>query len=379
MRILVNARFLIKGQLEGIGLYSYEILRRMVCNQPEDHFIFCFDRPYDRSFVFADNVTPIIVHPPARHPLLFIWWFEIGIRTAYRQHHADVFFSPDGFLSLSERVQKQVLVIHDLAYIHYPQQVGFVERWYYRYFMPKFIHIADKIITVSQASANDIATHFPHVAGKTNVIYNGGRSLFTNQENPLQVHAEIGFGTDKDYFLVIGAIHPRKNLARTLIAYRHFRDQSKRKTKLLIVGRKAWKTKSLESTYAGHPYKADISFLGFVSNDKLGQLLSGAKGLIFVSLFEGFGLPIIEAMQAGVPVITSNRSAMKEIAGQAAILVDPERTDEIAQAMVTLLESEQIVKSLITKGLARARRFSWDSAALQVSDIIRELVTSGKA
>ena len=245
--------------------------------------------------------------------------------------------------------------------------------------MPKFIRRADKIITVSQASADDIVTHFPHAAGKTKVIYNGGRSLFSNHNDSLQEHTQAGFRTDKEYFLVIGAIHPRKNLDRTLTAYRKFRDQSKRKTELLIVGRKAWKTKSLESTYTDHPYKADISFLGFVSNDKLGQLLSGAKGLIFVSLFEGFGLPILEAMQAGVPVITSNRSAMKEIAGQAAILVDPERTEEIAQAMMTLLENKQLARSLITKGLERAQHFSWDSAAQRVSEEILALQTSGIA
>ena len=119
------------------------------------------------------------------------------------------------------------------------------------------------------------------------------------------------------------------------------------------------------------PYKEDIVFLGFVTNEALAQLLSAAKGLIFASLFEGFGLPIIEAMQAGVPVITSNRSAMREIAGDAALLVDPESVEEIGDAMSSICENQLLTESLISKGLQRAGHFSWAVAANKVWEKIK--------
>ncbi len=374
MRILVNARFLIKGRLEGIGRYSYEILQRLVTSQPKDHFIFCFDRPFEEDFIFGPNVEGIVIWPPARHPALFFWWFEVGIPKAYKRYQADIFFSVDGFLSLSSRVDKNLLVVHDLAYHHYPHQLSTTVLWYYQRFTPRFVEKADHIITVSYASLQDIETIFPAARGKVSVSYNGCRSIFRPQGSAVDELTRMNCSGGHPYFLIIGAIHPRKNLERVLKAFGVFKSKSPTLTKLLIVGRKAWQTQSVESIYQRHSHRDEIVFLGYLEDDYLAKLLSASKGLIFVSLFEGFGLPIVEAMQTGVPVITSDRSSMVEVGGQAAILVNPESVQEIAEAMSLIDRDDQKVIELIERGFKRSADFSWDRAAEQVSEKLKFVV-----
>ena len=127
MRIAINTRFLLKDKLEGIGWFTFEVVKQLVTNHPEHEFIFLFDRPYDKSFVFAKNVTPVVINPPARHPLLWYWWFEWSVPYALKKHKIDLFFSPDGYLSLKTNVPT-VIVMHDLAFEHHPEDVqGFSE------------------------------------------------------------------------------------------------------------------------------------------------------------------------------------------------------------------------------------------------------------
>ncbi len=127
MRIAINTRFLIKEKIEGMGLFTYEVVKRMVEQHPEDEFFFFFDRPFDPTFIFGKNVTPVVLFPPARHPFLFYWWFEWSIAKALKKYGIDVFLSPDNFLSLSTKV-KSVLVTHDLAYLHFPEHQSFFQK-----------------------------------------------------------------------------------------------------------------------------------------------------------------------------------------------------------------------------------------------------------
>ncbi len=368
MRILVNARFLLKDKLEGIGLYSYEILRRLVASQPETEFIFCFDRPYDKEFIFGPNVEPLVIRPPARHPFLFIWWFEVGIPKIYKRRKAHVFFSPDGFLSLSNKVEKSLLVMHDLAFIHYPVQVSPTVLWYYKKFVPRFVQKADHIVTVSHASRVDLEENYPDSLGKTSVIYNGCREIFRPYDENTRSRIRHDYSDDQPYFMALGAIHPRKNIERLLHAFAQFKEKTGSSVQLLIAGRKAWKTGTVESIYKNHPYKDDITFLGYVQDDVLTKLVSASLGLIFISLFEGFGLPIVEAMKAETAVITSNRSSMREVADTAAILVNPEDIDDISEAMVSLATDSELRARMIERGRLRAKAFDWDQAATQMAD-----------
>jgi glycosyltransferase involved in cell wall biosynthesis len=146
MRIAINTRFLLTGKLEGIGWFTYEICKRLVQQHPEHEFVFFFDRPFDPEFIFGKNVTPVVLFPPARHPFLFFAWFEVAVTRALNRHKIDVFFSPDGFMSLTTKVPT-LLTIHDLAYAHFPEQIRFMDRKYYQYFMPQqFLLLRSKIL-----------------------------------------------------------------------------------------------------------------------------------------------------------------------------------------------------------------------------------------
>ncbi len=367
MRILVNARFLLPDRLEGIGLHSYEILKRIVEGHPDDHFIFCFDRPYSKSHIFGPNVTPIILRPPARHPFLFYWWFEKLIPQIYKCHRADLFYSPDGFMSLSETVQKTLLVIHDLAYLHYPDQIKWSERKYYQYFMPKFIARADRIVTVSKSTQEDVLTHFPASKHKISVVYNGVREFkcpdSVTNPSPGQTR----------YFIALGAIHPRKNISNLLLAFDQFKMKTDNNIKLKLVGRMAWKVNEIRDTMQKMKYKKDVHFTGYVDDPALIDLICGSIGLVYVSLFEGFGLPIVEAMKLGVPVITSDKSSMKEVAEGAALLVNPLDPEAIAEAMASLSKSADLALTLRKQGYERVQQFSWDKSAQDIYDLMRKV------
>jgi len=373
MRILINARFLLSEKLEGIGLYTYELVRRWVKDHPEDRFVLCFDRPFDDRFLFGENVEPIILRPPARHPLLFIWWFEIGIPKVYRAKKCDVFFSPDGFLSLSQTVTKSLLVIHDLAYLHYPQHLGKWMLWYYQQFIPRFVTKASHIITVSKSSREDIIQHFPETSGKISAVYNGVRDDLQPITEDKQISIRKQYSNGSPYFFSLGAIHPRKNLVGVLKAFQIFKSQSNTDTKLLIAGRFAWKVNDLKEHLVNHRFKRDIILLGYIPDKLLGQLLGASLGLIYISHLEGFGLPITEAMACGTPVITSNLSSMAEIAGDAAVLVAPDDHQEIADGMSRLQRDPVFADDLVERGLKRYKMFDWDRAAITTYDILRRL------
>lgn len=361
MVILVNGRFLIPGKLEGIGLYTFEITRRLAAMHPEHHFIVCIDRKSSMQLDLGPNVEYDHILPPARHPLLFLWWFEVGISKAYQRHHADLFFSPDGFCSLNSKISNTLLVIHDLAYLHYPEQVGFLMRWYYRFFVPRFIKKATRIITVSNATRSDLINHFSPYESKVSVIYNGVRSankIGKNTSRKWRIALE-----DRPYFIVLGSIHPRKNLSNVLRAFTHFKNEVSDDTCLLIVGRMAWKTTQIKALFEKHPYRDSILFTGYLDDLEMFKAMKGSLGLVYVSLFEGFGLPLVEAMANGIPIITSDRSSMPEIVGKAGLLVNPDQPQSIAQGMVRVRFEKQLTSDLIEKGLTRAQFFSWDRAA----------------
>jgi glycosyltransferase involved in cell wall biosynthesis len=155
MKIAVNTRLLLKDKLEGIGWVAYETLRRMVASHPEVEFYFLFDREPDPMFLFADNVKPVVLFPQARHPFLFIWFFEFSVTKALKKIKPDLFFSPDGYLSLRSDVP-QVTQFHDLNFEHFPKDMPKIHLWHYKTFFPRFARKAKRIVTVSEFSKQDI-------------------------------------------------------------------------------------------------------------------------------------------------------------------------------------------------------------------------------
>ncbi|MEZ5057050.1 MAG: glycosyltransferase family 1 protein [Saprospiraceae bacterium] len=362
MRIAVNTRFLVKDRLEGMGRFTMEVLRRMVRNHPEHEFFFLFDRPYHEDFIFSKNVKPIIVSPPARHPILFYIWYEWSIPTILKNIKADVFLSMDNFCSIKTKVPT-LLVIHDLAYLHFPDQISKTNLMFYRHFTPKYIARADRIIAVSSFTKEDIIQEFSTPSEKIEVACNGCSTNFRplNPESTDYIRREVTDG--KPYFIYVGAIHPRKNVGRMIAAFSQFKASTQSDVKMVIIGRKAWMTKAAKDAFKDSKFKEDIIFKGFVAREKLPVYIGASLALLYVSLFEGFGIPILEAMHTEVPVITSNVSSMPEVAGEAAILVDPYDVGAIAKAMESIYKNEDLRTELIRKGRQQRQKFTWNKAA----------------
>ena len=362
MKIAVNTRLLLKNKLEGIGWFSYETLSRITKNHPNDEFIFIFDRPWHNDFIFSDNITPVQIGPPSRHPFLWYAWFQISIPKILNQHKPDVFLSPDGYLSTNTNVPS-LPVIHDINFEHYPKDLPFWYSKYYRHYFPKFAEKSTRIATVSQFSKNDIAKKYKVDPNKIDVVYNGVSDRFKPLDKKEINETQKDLANGNPYFVFVGAIHPRKNIAKILEAFEDFKSTGNYNHKLLLVGKKKWWTSEMEETFQTMKYKGDVIFKDNMNAQQLAQAIGAADALLYVSTFEGFGIPILEAMKCGVPVITSDVSSMPEVAGNAALLCSPFKSDSISEQMKRLVHEPNLSNSLIEKGLLRAKGFSWDKTS----------------
>lgn len=373
MKIAINTRFLLPNKLEGIGWFTLEVAKRMVQNHPEDEFYFFFDRPYSEEFIFGPNVTPVVLTPPARHPVLWAIWFEWAVAKALRKLQPDVFFSPDGYLSLRSKVPT-VMVTHDIAHVHFPEHVNWMATQYYNYFVPKFLKKAAQVVAVSKFTKRDIIKQYGIEASKIQVAGNGCLPIFHPLNEPEKRAVKDQFADGQNYFFYLGAVQPRKNVHRLIVAFDRFKKRTQASTKLLIAGRFAWKTGPVKTAYDEAKHQSDIHFLGYVSDEDRPRLLAASLALTYVSLFEGFGVPLLEAMHAEVPMITSTTSSMPEVAGKAALLVNPEIIDQIAVAMQRLHEEKNLRNELIEAGRQQRNLFSWDKTAAEIYNTMQIVI-----
>lgn len=361
MKIAVNARLLQISRMEGIARYNYESLKRIVLAHPEDEFYFLFDRPYSKEFLFASNVIPIHLFPPTRHPFLIVLWFEWMVYRTLKKIDADVFLAGDTYMSLRSKVPS-LLVCHDLAYLHYPLHIPPVNRSYYRYFFPRFHRKAAEIIAVSEYTKSDIIRQYDIDPAKITVAHNAPNGHFYPIDPETQESTRQELTGGKPYFIYLGSIHPRKNLENLIEGFNHFRREGFRDHYLVILGRPAWNTHSFYKSLNQSPYKDHIIHIQ-KKREELPRYIGSAEALCYVSLFEGFGIPILEGFEAGVPVITSNVSSMPEVAGDAAILADPSDHHSIGEAMTRIASDPDTRSECIRKGFEQLRRFSWDRTA----------------
>ena len=362
MKIAVNTRLLLKNRLEGIGIFTRETLARITQAHPEHQFYFLFDREYDESFVFGENVTPIVAHPQARHPYLWYLFFEHGIPLKLRKIKPDFFLSTDGWIPTRLDIPS-VNVIHDLNFLHHPEFVPPVVRRYYDRFFPKFARNATRLATVSQFSRDDIHQSYQVPLENIDVVYNGANTAYKPYTEEQQIAVKQQYTDGHDFFLFVGLIHKRKNLDNVFRAFDLFKERTGSPMKLVVVGDKKWWAGEIEDTYLAMRHRKDVVMLGRRQLDELSALTAAATAMVYASLFEGFGQPIVDAFNAHTAVITSNISSMPEIAGDAALLVNPYDVGEIAQAMEQLYRDPLLRNTLIEKGKARKGLYTWDRTA----------------
>ncbi len=362
MKIVVNTRSLITNKLDGIGWFTFQSLKRITQLHPSVEFIFLFDRPYSDEFIFGKNITPIVLFPPARHPFLYLVYYQWSVKRVLKKIKPDLFLAPDGLLVLGSKY-KQFGVIHDINFLHYPKDLRFFYSKYYNWFFPKFAKQASHLATVSEFSKQDLVNNFGLNPKKIDVVYNGINEGYKVLGEAQKDEVRAKYTQGKNYFLFVGSQSPRKNLVRLIEAFNIFKLKSGSNHQLLLVGSSFWGEGEISKAIDASSFKDEIIIAGRLDQTELEQIMASAFALAFVSYFEGFGIPLIEAMQCEVPILCSNTSCMPEIAGDAALYFDPFDVNDISAKMLELFHSKYLAQELIAKGNLRKLNFSWDKTA----------------
>jgi glycosyltransferase involved in cell wall biosynthesis len=300
-----------------------------------------------------------------------IVWFLTEGRRATLEDNLDVFWSAMYIprLALSSHVAT-VLTVHDLEWRLYPQTMSRKTYYAHRLLVWPSVRQADRIVAVSEATALDLQ-HVSNVPGsKIEVIHHGVDPAYKPQDAGRAAEYVAGkYGVSNDYALAVGTVQPRKNLATLVEAWKIVRERVKDQFQLVVAGARGWKNSQLDETIRRLGLTGDeVRFLGVVPEEDLPVLYSGSSVFVFPSLYEGFGLPLVEAMACGVPVIASNTSSVPEVVGDAALLVSPTEPATFAEAILRVRSDDNLRKALIEKGLTQAAGFSWGRAAAQLLD-----------
>ncbi|MEO6039066.1 MAG: glycosyltransferase family 1 protein, partial [Saprospiraceae bacterium] len=270
-----------------------------------------------------------------------------------------------------------VMTVHDLVPLHQPAGIPWATRKYYQHYLPRFLHRADHILTVSEYVRQDVAETAGIDLRHISVVYNGSRAGFRLLPETEKQMVRQHFSNGQEYFFYTGAIHPRKNIPRLIRAFDQFKTRSGAPVKLLLAGRMAWQTGEVTTACEQAGCRADIHFLGYVSETDLFRLTAAALALVYVSLSEGFGLPMLEAMHTDTPVLAANATCLPEVAGDAALLVDPFSETAIAEGLEKLWVDRGFSQQLVEHGRRQREKFSWDLAAERVYQVLKQTAMGG--
>jgi glycosyltransferase involved in cell wall biosynthesis len=373
MVIAINTQALIKNRLEGLGWFTCEMVSRLTKNHPEHQFVLIFDRPWDPSFIFAENVIPVKTWVPSRHPVLWYYRFEYLIPQILKKYNASLLVSTDGYIPQRPAI-KTYNVIHDIGFVHNPKIQPWLISKYYNHFFPIYARAANRLGTVSNYSKDDLVKTWNLDPDKIDVIYNGSNSVYQPVGFEEKKHTENQITNGCPYFVYVGSLNPRKNIEGLLRGFEIFKSQKNTNYKLVLLGEPMWNQPSIEKTLSSMSFRDEVIFLGRRSPSELQQIIGAARALVLVSHLEGFGIPLVEAMNCDVPVVCSNITSMPEVAGNAGILVDPFSDGSIADGLSQIAFDDALRQRLIENGRLQRQKFSWDKSAERFWDGILKCI-----
>jgi len=304
---------------------------------------------------------------------MLIWAGQLARIGFNRLTPAATLFHATEHLLLPLRDVPTVLTVHDLIFRRYPQHHKPLNRWYLNATMPLYCRRADHIIAVSERSKRDVIEAYGVAPDKITVIYEAADPRFCPQSPEAVAAARARYRLPERYLLFVGTIEPRKNLGRLLQAFERLHAAGLTDA-LVIVGKRGWLYDDFFAALENSPARQAVIFPGFVPDADLPAVYAGAQALVFPSLFEGFGLPVLEAMACGTPVVCSATSSLPEIAGEAALLVDPTSTETLTDALIRVLRDDALAAALRERGWIQAGRFTWQETARRTLDLYRALI-----
>jgi glycosyltransferase involved in cell wall biosynthesis len=362
MKIAINARLLKAVPDDGISRFTSEVVKRLIAGNTQHRFVLIFDTRPDRWFNIPGNAGIYVIRPASRHPVQWYIWHEWQLPGILQKTGADIFFSPDGIISLRSNIPA-VPVIHDINFYHRPNDVPLLTSLYYRYFFIRFAQKAARILTVSGFCRDDIASNLDIDPGKIDIAFNGVSEYFAPARKESADIYRNNLTGGSPFFLFVGNFSPRKNIPGLIASFNIFRKRSGLNYKLVLTGGRLYLNRDTDRLINNSPYRGDIILTGSVKHEDLGILYSSAAALVFVPWFEGFGIPAAEAMRCGTPVILSNSTSLPEVGGEAALYADPGNPGEISDAMIRISTDEELRRNLIASGLRQSQKFTWEKTA----------------
>lgn len=377
MKISIDAQLFLKGEKTGISWFAHNVLQNLTVDSNHTYQLNCFTLGYSRerlklveqyqSYGYAIKKVGVF------HDVVYrILWNFIPIPYS-------TFFGKDSQVSLFFNYiippgvhGKKIAVVHDMAYRAYPETVRKRTRRFLELSLEKTCREADQIITISKFSKKEIMRYLSVDGKKIAVVPLGvDRHYYHPNYSEREVQRiKHKYGLDGSYFLYLGTIEPRKNVERLIRAYAAVNRRKKDVPPLILAGKKGWLYEGIYRAVEELHLQDKVKFLGYVTIQDAPKLMKGALAFVFPSLYEGFGLPVLEAMACGTPVITSRAASLPEVAGEAGILVDPLDMEELACAMHRIMEDAALRKQLGEKGVVQAQKFSWKRTAEQIERII---------
>jgi len=366
MRVAIDARLVYYRQA-GISQYTLRLLEQLAALDQEDDFTVLQSRKDPSTLVDQPNFRKRSLWTPPHHRLE-----QLLLPLELATTDLDVLHSPD-FIPPFRRNCKSVITVHDLNFLLYPDFLTPESASYYGQ-IDQAVRRCDYIIAVSESTKRDIVQLTGAPENKITVVYEAAHPIY----RPLQDRQMVGrvkerFAIQRDFILFVSTIEPRKNVPTLLRAYKQLLDNYRADVDLVLAGEKGWLFDKVFTLMQELNLQERVHFLGRVSAEDLLRLYNAAKVLVHPAFYEGFGLPPLEAMACGTPVVVSNTSALPEVVGDAALLVDPREVDEITVASWRLLSDQALRQQMIEKGLKRARLFSWRKAASETLSIYRRL------
>ncbi len=358
----------------GIGRYAASLAQALISLYPERFALFYNQTKGARPPAGLEGVPARTIKAGYKPWRMMVWVGHlVGAGFDRLVPEAELFHATEHLLPPLRRVPT-VLTVHDMIFRLFPQYQKRLNYWYLNMTMPLYCRRAEAIITVSECSKRDIVRAYGLDAAKVTVIYEAASPGFVPLPHAVVEEARLRLGLPDRFLLHVGTIEPRKNLIGLIEALQRLRDQELT-IPLVVVGGRGWLYDEFFRRLEALPIRDSVHFLGYVSDDDLPLVYNAATALIMPSVYEGFGLPVLEAMACGAPVLCSGVSSLPEIAGAAACYFDPGNDEEMAAAIRTVWLDAELREEMRKKGLDRAKEFSWKRAAQETMSLYTDLLS----